>query len=499
MNPAGYYDAGGAGGIQACGVGLTSQARKATSASACVACPVVNYELTTGDACGDWACVSGSAKRGDLCYDTTRCVGGGVGYGYASGAGCTPGGLPWNPAGWAPTGAYVASVNSTGLAYPYHDYFNASGVGVTGGYGYVLVISGGAAPPISAPPISGISGGAAFYTSAYGFYQRNTLVVTGKAPVAIPGRVCSAGMAGINGRSYVIMAFCNATFLSFVDLANGATRRLIGSGNATDGYVEGYRDEALFGRELYVATDGSGQRVYVNDRLNCAVRVVWIPTYPGDFLTRSYWVYGSTAGTCYQNVGAIRLPAQLYPLLVSGALFYVFPAEDGLYQLDDATRQVQQILPIGMWPASAPALAQLLRVDPLPVFTSPAGLLALRFQNATVALAAGAAPGAAGSTSTVGLACLVSCPAGVNYVDLSTGACESCGSLQCGIGEELVPCGTYSAGACVPCPELEPLDGLYPRVYNLAGSCAAQNVNYVEYCRAGTYLGSQVKPVKTAF
>ena len=351
-------------------------------------------------------------------------------------------GLPWQPAGY----------QSVGLAW---SPWNATA-------------------PVNASEVLAVDG-LAFYSLGYGIYQRHWMVAFG-ATYPLPGQVCSAALSAIAGRNYAFLAFCNATFLSFVDLGVGVPpRRLIGA--ATRGYAEGFRDAALFGAELYVAVDGSGAGLYVSDALNCAIRRVAIPTYPGDFLTRSYLVYGDTAGTCDVDSGAILSPGPLFPVSVAGYLFYIFAATGGLYQLDDATLNVAPVAT--SWPSWVPDLSLLVRVDAL-----NASALALRFAGSAAIVAATYTPCPASYTSALGGRCTLFCSAATNYVDLATGACLPCFKRACLVGEGTVACAPNSPQTCAPCP---PLDG---RIYNTPGSCSLENTYFVGVCPEGMYLSA---------
>ena len=436
-NSAGFYDAGA--GPVACPQGYTSQALRAVSAADCWPCPNP-YASFSGDPCGPWTCSNGQALRGGLCYSVSSCSLQ-AGYLLSAGVGCVPSPLPWQPAGWQLVG-YAWSPWSAGISLA----------------------------PSQVLAVQGL----AFYSLGYGIYDRHWMVALG-ATYPLPGRVCSAALSTIAGRNYTFLAFCNATFLSFLDLSVGGRPRLL-IGSAAAGYAEGFRDAALFGAELYVAVDGSGAGLYVSDSLNCAIRRVAIPTYPGDFLTRSYFVYGDTAGTCDVDAGAILSPGPLFSVQVMGGLFYWFAATGGLYQLDDATQRVTQVA--SSWPSWVPDLSLLLRVDAL-----NASALALRFAGSAAVVSATFAPCGAGTTSHWGGRCTLVCSTTANYVDLTSGACLPCFTRNCLLGEGTVACAANSAQTCVPCPALGD-----SRIYNLPGSCALANTYFVGDCPVNMYL-----------
>jgi hypothetical protein len=89
-----------------------------------------------------------------------------------------------------------------------------------------------------------------------------------------------AGFIGLKGTRPALTLFlrvlCPAgrPFVAFIDMGPTQPRwtpqTLIGS--HTTGYSEGYRDEALFERELYIAVSASPNKFYVADKLNCKLR-----------------------------------------------------------------------------------------------------------------------------------------------------------------------------------------------------------------------------------
>jgi hypothetical protein len=74
--------------------------------------------------------------------------------------------------------------------------------------------------------------------------------------------------------------------------------------------------------------------------LNALFLKVVIEGYPGAYTTRSHWVYGATGtGLCY-GASQLQWPGRLFPILEKS--FFLFPADDGLYQLDELSRSVVQ-------------------------------------------------------------------------------------------------------------------------------------------------------------
>lgn len=112
--------------------------------------------------------------------------------------------------------------------------------------------------------------------------------------------------------------------------------------------------------------------------------------------------------------------------------------------------------------------------------------LTLRFRDGTEwDLVANTEPCPPDTTSDVGGDCTVGCAwqDGSNYVDPSTGACVTCGGLQCGVGQRLVKCTRSAPARCEACPAR---DG---KVYAVAGRCDEDEMRYLPPCPAGFYLG----------
>lgn len=469
-NPAGYYDDGT--GSKRCAAGYTSLAGQAISPSDCVLCPTPRNSL--GDACGDWTCqVSATvilARMGDSCLNPSQCPSL-VGYTQSLNLACVPTSLPWQPAGWAKaqdaTGALIAMrrENVTSLL-----------------------------PPLAVLAIQGPGGNTTltFYSAGYGQSGRHWVQGPGAANrTGLPGRVCSAALLAFRNRDYALLAFCNTSFLSFLDLTlkSPLPRLLIGS--STEGYQEGYRDAARFSQQLYLAVEAGSPRVYVSDQLNCAVRVVSIPEagYPGDFLTRSHWLYGKSFGTCKTIQDSIIYPGRLFGVL--SQTFFLFPASDGLYQIDSGTRRVVQAFALSQAPSWLPDLSLLVGVA-LGNNGTNASELRLLFANFTAVVVPSKQRCSQGYTSYLGGACDRLCPFPLNYVDPDSGACVPCFTRSCLRGEQDVPCTPSSAQACVACPPLQPLQGLYPRIYSTNGSCAEGQIVRVSYCPANYYLSSKL-------
>ena len=460
-NPTGFYD-DRSGAMKPCPIGSTSPAGLATSVADCARCHAPGNTL--GDPCQAWTCPSGGQQRGGLCFDPGDCPSQMIGYTRVLGA-CVATALPWQPPGYqkpqaatpgAPAEVLVARVES-GVAQD--DMVSAA---VQDASNRTLV----------------------FYSTPYGRSKRHWLAVNATTSVDLPGRVCSAAAIVCQARQYVVVAFCNASFLSFLDLslASPSPRVLIGASAA--GYREGFKADARFEQVLHVASEAGRSSLFVADTMNCALRAVSIPTLPGDFVVRSYLVYGYTAAICSTAPTAILYPGRLFPLL--GQTYFLFPATNGLYQLDAGTRSVVQVVPSSRRPPWVPDWSLLLSVT----LAANASALTLGFANTTAVLTPIQQRCDVGFTSVLGGACTVSCSTSTNYVDPASGECKLCFFRNCLPGEEDVPCTSTSPQTCKACPLLEPEQGRYPRIYNLPGSCALSNTLYTAPCPLGFYLST---------
>ena len=200
----------------------------------------------------------------------------------------------------------------------------------------------------------------------------------------------------------------------------------------------------MFQQELYVSTT-SDNKIYVADTLNCKLRLVnpmptpcqthpnpfiqvTIQTYPGDYTTKSYWLYGTRTivgkQLCY-GPNNLQYPTQLFPIL--GSRFFIFQTQNALYQLHHATKSVQLI-------TSTP-------LNKIRFITADdESALYIRFQDNTVQkVTPTASPCPAGFTSQQGGDCIVYCPS-KSFVNQSTGQCTQCSTKQCAVGEEDIPC-----------------------------------------------------------
>jgi hypothetical protein len=297
----------GVGG--ACGLGLTSESLLAHNFTDCLKCkalvPDVMQWASRTTEC-EWDCVQPTdAKRGAVCVTPRRdcAVEGWV----RNGLDCTPTGFPWNRQG----------------------FFKLS-QGWTNKTEFQIATSN------LPPPVYQLQLSRGLYSIRYSF------TLNGRS-FAIQGPICSAVQAWVEHREYLFAAICNKSFLVYVDLSPvlfyPGARLLIGS--EMRGWRDGFRTQALFGDELYVASGGNGT-LFVLDTWNCLLREV--DAQPGSYLTRVYTVWGNQEKLslltpqpkCY-GTGALAWPRRFWPLRDG---WLAFGDEDGLWQFHTVTREL---------------------------------------------------------------------------------------------------------------------------------------------------------------
>ena len=319
-------------GAGTCPTGFTSQRDNAVTSGECAACPglpaLANWVY--GTIMCEWTC-GGGVQRGSVCVTSAACalsVRGMTALG--GGSMCEATAFPWQAAGW-----FKAGVSTTVIG---------AGSGS---------LAGGAGPAQGIAYTSGY--GRAFYTvsQGYGIAQRHRLV-SGNASWGIQGRLCSMASGWVGGYEFLFASVCNQSFVAYVNLSapvgNGSLRVLIG--NSTRGWRDGFRTEALFEQELYVAGGWANGSLFVLDRWNCLLREVVI-TAPGDYLTRVYTVYGQTQKflltgepRCYGD-GSLAGPRRFFVNVGGNASKDVvfFVDDNGLWQLHGPTRGVKLSVP----------------------------------------------------------------------------------------------------------------------------------------------------------
>jgi len=279
----------------------------------------------------------------------------------------------------------------------------------------------------------------------------------------------------------VIGAVCNQSFLAYLNLSDGSRARLgVLIGNASlRGWADGFRTQALFQSELYVTRGERNNTFFVLDRWNCLLREVVIYGMPGEYLTRSYTVYGLTEKLknpalkepkCYGD-NSLAFPRGFWPLL---GQWVAFAVDGGLYQFHTETREV---VAIGGDDIASDVLVS--------VSAPGAFTLVLTFLGGSKSIVtvfeARCPPG---MTSLPGGDCSRVCSVPAHFVNQTSGECAVCVVLQCGIGQEFVQCTNTQQGFCKECPNEA------PGVFVEPGNCEGMSKRAVPPCNAGFYTDS---------
>ena len=431
-NAAGWWTSSG-GASEVCGEGLTSQEGTAMLKSECLACQplpagdVMRWRPRTTQC--EFVCLQRSdTKRGSKCVRAQACTNA-EGLVVAGGA-CSLQAFPWNRPGYEKVG---------------------------------LSVQVGAWNPSSTPPPYPRTS-----SLKHGVRSRHTVTATaGAVPRTVEGPLCSSTVGTVDGRRYVFGAPCNQSFLVYLDLERAGSGLGVLIGNGTRGWRDGFRTQALFESELYVAGTGGGT-LFVLDRWNCLLREVVVWDRPGSYLTRVYTLWGDTSklalavpeAKCYGE-GSLAWPRRFWPLLGADD-WLAFGDEDGLWQFNVATYELLAMIKEDEGSFEVDNIANVSLPDP--------GDLKLWFQDGALwTVQAQQQPCPVDTTSLFGGSCTVVCkwrnsaqePS--QYVDPATGQCRPCTLPVCGRGRELVPCaprldaycGTCEFGedpACSACP-----------------------------------------------
>ncbi len=512
-HPAGGYGMSSRRGWSTCPARHTSRANTALAAEGCLPCPAMpeGAEEVVGSRNCEWKCGNGWRQRGSRCLRVVvACSGPGV-LRLDTGE-CVPGAVPWNRAGtrraWPPV---RVDKERSGVAAPPA----ASSSSSEGGMRIFSVgVTGSSEAVIRAGSMAG------------GLTGRHWVEVGG-AQVLVEGPVCSVTRLVFGKYDFLVCAVCNESFVAFVNLSTpvdtggvvSSVRRrlfqmdgtssgsaattmrgerpalqvLIGQGSRV-GWADGFKTQALFGGELYVA-NGTRGVVWVLDRWNCLVREVVIgPKGPGDYLTRVYTVHGLTERfmlvpplpKCY-GPGSLAGPRRFWDI---GGGLLVFSDDTGLWQLEASSGALARVLDeswdVGtMW-------AEFEADDVVSVWVSGTGVnsvVGIGFRDGTEwDVVADTVKCEEDYTSYAGGDCTLGCAwqDGSRYVDPVSGACVSCGNLQCGVGQRLVKCTRSTPARCEACPA-----AVNGKVYVVAGRCNEDEMRFVAPCPVGFYLSGQ--------
>lgn len=492
-NVPGFYGAPAA----SCPSGSTSERGRAATVADCVPCqnaPVNGRIDPMSFVCGI-QCNQGYTRVGEACVSPTRFQCPVAGYALSGGQ-CISVSLPWSAVGWSGVEGSVSFTVST-WSLPGVVYYDAeSGVAVTPTQFFTRVKpSDGTYPSdapycpayvaskgyvqdtplyaltcdsldyhrfymvIAAPPL--LSGGNlyagyfAFLERDMGFNNRNLLWwVTNSYYQGhiehrwrLPGRVCSASSVSMGASNYLYLSFCNASFVSFLNLSASLPGTTFRDGVRTDnsecgrradlligtdsiGNVDGARDEARFGDTLSLASFQTN-RVFILDRINCRLAEA-VVDYPGSALTR----VSTLRSNCHDRTLGLAYPRMLTPVL--GSTLFLFATDRGLMQIDTGLRTIQSIAG-----AAVPDNLMWLGAD-----ASGTTVYAGNGTH-TISITAAQQRCQLGTTSLAGLSCAPCNPG--QYVS-STGVCTQCSSgVTCGPGFILSNCTGAFDWSCTPC------------------------------------------------
>ena len=406
---------------EVCGMGQTSQEGATMLREECQACQplpagdVMRWKGRTTQC--EFECNEPSdVKRGSRCVPERSCVNAeGL---VVAGLDCEPQTYPWNAPGHDKTG-WVVQVGA----------YSPGSVAQT----YPLMSSLG-----------------------HGIKGRHTVTAfEGAGPRTVEGQLCSSTTGWVGGRQYVFGTLCNQSFLVYLDLDKNGTGLGVLIGSGTRGWRDGFRTQALFESELYVAGTGNGT-LFVLDRWNCLLREVVVWDRPGSYLTRVHTLWGNTdklalavpEAKCY-GAGSLAWPRRFWPLLGAGN-WLAFGDEDGLWQFSVATYELLAMIKEDAAGFEVDNLLSVSLVNP--------GDMRLWFKDgAAWSVQAQQQPCPLDTTSLYGGSCTVECRWKDNaqtqsqYVHPTSGLCTPCTVPVCGNGQELVPCAPRADAYCGKC------------------------------------------------
>jgi len=288
--------------VSSCGVGWTSERSNAVYHSDCRPCPALipgAYWVMSSFTC-DWNCFTGQ-RLGGICIDSQNLARGNQ----------EP--LPWQAPGRFKQGVVV----KTNILFDKQNELSKWNKGTN----------------VTAKSL------------VYGRYNRHTIILNGTS-IVVPGPICSYSLSN-NG--YVYVVYCNQSFIGYINLQDKKQQRFgVLIGNTTRGWQDGFRTEALFQDELYIAGVVGAGNLFVLDRWNCLLREVTVST-PGDYLTRVDTIYGLTTKFSITNTpkcyggDSLAYPRQLWPMYGTSSLL-CFMDDNGLYQLNMQTRGVTTVI-----------------------------------------------------------------------------------------------------------------------------------------------------------
>ena len=299
----------------------------------------------------------------------------------------------------------------------------------------------------------------------------------------LPGRVCSVSTSinSINQKEIMFLTLCNTSWISWIDVSDpvsiGLTRAIIQDntqyigrkvnrliGQDTLGNQDGLRQEALFGKKLWVtAFNTVPPRVIVADEINCRLVEIYVSQ------TNPELNFAQTIGTssCFDAKIGLFNP-RLLSFTDSGN-FLVWLSNKGVHQTNMQTRTSTLLITHDLLPANITSIA--------------CDDISIKIYNHThvynFTLQSDICPD--GFIASSGSTC-TPCPQYTYTTDHIT--CLPCAlNLNCGINYSVQACTLSNNAFCFPCPAL-PANSVYIQ----PNSCGMEAIAFLPPCPVGYQL-----------
>ncbi len=499
-NSKGYYSNYNA----LCPWGYTSEANNALTVSDCKQCPRITsqYAKIVDAWLCTWNCMDGYMQVGDTCtyaYDVLDCD-------TIVDNMCVIRPFPWQPVGYEWNDQYnstetynfvyssimryeplqfksdLITINFTWKTSYSNTAYHAINIykkyiPTTTSAKYVTTSTSIITNPITTTPMYSTTTQAVTSSSTTSTFY-TTIITTTPAPRptedlsnnSIAGRVCSVSYDASNDVIYLV--FCGIPIIFYLDKKNKAQRLI---GNSTSGYSEGMKNDALFEIELYIAMSSTMDIIVVLDSYNCVLREIVIgDDGPGDFRTKSYWVYGTVVNQKPFCVDLI-LPKYLYPL--SNPIMILFiNNQNEICQYYTKRKMVVCLTNV------------LITTNFTGVTSDTSGtILSFQYLDKQVSIVNNAVICPDDYTSISGGSCTIYKPwnnGASNGFYIVNGIAHQCTPATCGKGYYSAACTRTSPAVCQAC--MLPIDANLYVAYFIAGSCEYE---LVSPCPKNMYYG----------